>query len=225
MNPTNPLRRPARRPAIDPGDWTGQLVRELLAVIYGCHQTRKGSSEAWVPDWAAVAHRRRISQRTAQRWTTPGAPPTIPTHQLTAIISPRRPTARQLHTEQLQAARIEQIAARARLGRSRGRLPADYAHTGWLEPHRLLITEDNHQPLRRALIVRDNPTLIHRATRRAHIIDLVLTDTRWTAQRHQLTLLTTLTPWRITPPTTHHTGTWLASAPLPDLPLTARLNP
>lgn len=227
MTPTAPADARLRPPALDPALWDGQLVRELLTVVYGGHQAPSG---AWVPDLAEVARRRRVSARTVQRWMTPTSPPAIPTRHLQAIWGRRRPTTTLLHREQLLAARLDTLATRGRLGRGRGNLEADYARLGWLEPHRLLVVDDDHRPLRRALITRDDPTTTRRATRGTHTVDLVIADTRPAAEALRLQLLATLTPWRIVltgprTPTTGHTHTWLPTAPLPALPLTTTLNP
>ncbi len=225
MTAPDPLHAPLRPPRLDPALWDGQLVRELLCVVYGAHQARSG---AWVPDLAAVARRRRVSIRTVQRWMRPGTPPAIPTHHLQAIWGRRRPTTTVLRREQLLAHRTEQLRTRANLGRGRGNLTNDYAQLGWLQPHRLLVVDDDHRPLRRALIVRDDPTLIRRATRGTHLVDLTIADTKPAAEALRLQLLHTLTPWRInlTGPRagTGHTTTWLPHAPQPTLPLTTTLT-
>jgi hypothetical protein len=209
---------------LDPSQWTGELVRELLVVLYGGHRSRSG---AWVPDAAAVRRRRRVAAATVRRWTRHGSPVAIPTRELEAILRRRKPRATTLRREQLQDVRSQKMRERAGLGRGRGNI-REYAERGWLDQHRVLVLEDEHRPLRRVVVVRDEPTLIRRAIAGARIVDIAIADSKFAGDALRYGLLREVRPWRLELPTKKaprgHTQVWLASAPASELPLQATLT-
>jgi len=202
--------------------WTTQMVRELFAVLYGGHRDADGR---WHPDTREAARRRRVSQRTIQRWLhgDDHAPAAIPATHLAAILRRRRVRRADLRREELQRARQDKMLQRAGLGRGRGNLKADYADRGWLDKHIVLILEDQHRPLRRVAVVRDDATTRKRTERGARLIDIIYADNKFLAERTRYQILADVEPWRLRLPPTHvkqgHTQVWLASAPLPHLPV------
>jgi hypothetical protein len=209
---------------IDSSQWTGELVRELLVVLYGGHRSWTGS---WVPDAAAVARRRRVARGTVRHWTRHGSPIAIPVAELDAIVRRRRPKASTLRRERLQADRTQKMRERASLGRGRGNL-TEYAERGWLDQHRVLVLEDEGRPLRRVVVVRDEPALIRRATAGARLVDLAIADSKFAGDALRYQLLQEVGPWRLELPTKKaprgHTQVWLASAPVGELPVSASLT-
>lgn len=199
---------------IDLTAWTPDLTRELLCVIYGGH---RDSSGRWQPDTAAVARHRRVSRRTAQRWAK-----VLPAEQLASILDRRRPRRATLRREELQLARQHKMLRRAELGRGRGNIK-EYGPQGWLDQHLVLVLEDNHRPLRRVAVVRDTSAGRRRAARGAHVVDVVLADNKFLAERTRYEILAKVQPWRLHLPATKvtegHTQVWLAGAPLPTLPV------
>jgi hypothetical protein len=205
-----------------PTAWTADLVRELFVVLYGGHRDEHGR---WHPDTAEAARRRRVSVRTIQRWLhgNPDGAPSIPPARLEAIVHRRRPRARDIRREQLQLARQQKMLERAGLGRGRGNLRADYATSGWLDKHLVLILEDETKPLRRITVVRDDQATRTRAARGARIVDVAVAENKFLAERARYELLEQLGPYRLMLGTNKvpkgHTQVWLASAPLPTLPV------
>lgn len=208
---------------VDATQWTGELVRELLVVTYGGHRSRGG---AWIPDAAAVARRRRVAPATVRRWTRHGSPIAIPVRELESILRRRRPKAATLRREDLQAARTDKMRERAGLGRGRGNL-SEYAERGWLEQHRVLVLEDQRRPLRRVVVIRDEPALVRRATAGTRVVDVAIADTKFAGDALRYGLLREVGPWRLELPAKKaprgHTQVWLASAPITELPLQASL--
>ncbi|WP_298462039.1 hypothetical protein [uncultured Cellulomonas sp.] len=210
---------------MDVTQWDGQLVRELLVVLYGGHHSRTGG---WVPEAGAVGRYRKVSARTVRRWTRPGSPAAIPARVLEAMLARRQPRAATLRREQLQADRTEQMRVRAGLGRGRGNLQ-EYAARGWLEQHRVLVLEEAALPLRRITVVRDDPTLVRRAVSGSRVVDLAIADTKFAGDALRYRTLNEVRPWRLELSTRQVAGTrgrtqvWLASAPLSQLPLQANL--
>jgi hypothetical protein len=209
---------------VDPSQWTGELVRELLVVLYGGRRARTG---AWIPDPAVVGRWRRVSAATVRRWTRHGAPAAIPVHELEAILRRRRPRAATVRREQLQAARSQKMRERATLGRGRGNL-SEYSERGWLDQHRVLVLEDNDRPLRRVVVVRDEAALLRRATAGARVVDVAIADSKFAGDALRYQLLDEVGPWRLELPAKKaprgHTQVWLASAPATELPLQASLT-
>lgn len=204
------------------GPWSAQLVRELFVVLYGGHQDHAG---IWHPDLHEVARRRRVSQRTVQRWIRDvDGVAGIPAKQLDAILARWRPRRRTVHREELAQAQTVKKIERSGLGRGRGNL-REYGDQGWLEQHLVLVIEDNDRPLRRIAVVRDDAAIRRRAARGGHIVDVVIASSKFTgdAMRHQI--LQAVQPWRLEltgrKVPRGHTQVWLASAPLPPTPLQA----
>lgn len=202
-------------------------MRELLVVIYGGHRWRTGS---WIPDVSAVGRRRRVTPATVRRWTRHGSPPAIPVRELEAILRRRRPKVATLRREELQAARTKKMRERANLGRGRGRGNLkEYADRGWLDQHRVLVLEDKARPLRRVVVIRDEPELIRRATTGARIVDIAIADSKFAGDGLRYALLREVGPWRLELPAKTaprgHTQMWLASAPITELPLQTNLTP
>lgn len=214
---------------VDPKLWTNALVRELLTAVYGGYHHRNGT---WVPDIAHVARRRKVAQSTVRRWTKHGSTLSIPVPRLDAIVRAHRPKTSTLQRERLQAQRTDLSLQRGRLGRRRGNL-AEYRGRGWLDQHRVLVLEEPDTPLRRVVVVRDEPSLIRRVVRESRIVDITIADSKFAGDQIRYWLLDMVRPWRLELPKRKHprghTQVWLAGAPMPDLPLqtnpTARRSP
>src|SRR5699024_9247922 len=125
---------------------SAQQVRELLSVIHGGHQRRNGQ---WYPNTRTLAARFRVAPRTAQRWTAgdPDSPTRMPQRRLRNLVRRHRPTRALLRRESAEAKQWQSKSSRKRLGRGRGNLD-EYAHLGWLEPHRVGIYQHMSSPLR-----------------------------------------------------------------------------
>lgn len=220
-----PLPRGARGSvprATDVDVWDVAAVRDLFCVLYGGHRDRGG---VWHPDVRQAARRRRVSPRTIQRWLHDRGDgrASIPRKQLAAIVARRRVRRADLHREDLQRIRQEKMLERESLGRGRGNLKADYGETGWLERHLVLVMEDTRRPLRRVAVVKDTLAARRRAERGAVGVDVVVARNKFLAERTRYEYLAAVAPWRIMLPDrsvpSGHTQVWLASAPLPTMPL------
>lgn len=201
--------------------WTVALVRDLLVVIYG---GRRDDDDVWQPNLAHAARRRRRDVNDVATWVNgdPDGPSPIPTQELTAILRRRRVHRDTVHRETLAHQHTLNILNRAQLGRGAGNI-TEYADRGWLDTHLLLIVESNTLPLRRAIVTRNTPATRHRSTRGAREIDVAIADSKFAADIARFELLRSVAPWRLELPSTKvatsHTQIWLASAPLPMIPL------
>lgn len=209
--------------AYRPDDWSGDLVRELLTVVYGGHRADTGH---WIPDAAAVGRYRRVSTSTVRHWTRRAQPPAIPEAQIRRILQRRRPTTHTLHREQLATDFIGRVRQRAALGRGRGNL-TEYAARGWLDQHLVLVIAERDRPLQKVVVIRDGRETRQRAVRGHDVLDVAVAENRFAGDQARYDLLASVTQWRLQLPVTKvatgHTQVWLAGAPRPQLPVAVNL--
>ena len=196
----------------EPG--AGGLLRTALAACYG--RTGRGRL-----DVAAAAAGLDVSPRTVQRWLH-GHPTraTVPARRLDDVLAAIGPSERTRTRERLDVDHAEQGLRRLRLGRRKGNL-AQYAGTGWLQPHTVAVLELPGSGLRRVAVSRDDARTTARMRRGVDQVDAVTVPNRFAATLVRRALLSHVDPWRVEAAPgvlpKGHTQTWLAPADLPAL--------
>lgn len=166
-----------------------------------------------------------VSPRTVRRWLHDRPDRSgVPARRLEQLMTVLAPTAATRRREELDLEQAEQGLSRIRMGARRGD-HAQWANTGWLQPHTVAVLDLPDIGLRRVAVTRDSAATTARMRRGAVLLDQVTVSNRFAATvvRHQV--LEQVFPWRVEAGPAvlakGHTQVWLTSAPLPSLEVLA----
>lgn len=193
----------------------GTLLRVALTARFGRAGDRVDLSAAAALD---------VSPRTVRRWLQDRPDrsnvPAGRVAQLMAVLAPTPGTRRR---EDLELEQAEQGLSRVRMGARRGD-HAQWANTGWLQPHTVAVL-DLDNGLRRVAVTRNEKATTTRITRRTPVVDQVTVSTKFAATILRHALLRHVDAWRVeADPQTFgkgYTQVWLKQAQLPALDLLA----